>query len=195
MRLVYGLGLAYLIMIPLQYHTTRSFAETAGEAAHVDSFRHLDMHDVAARWFREARAHCNPLEVRRHLTAKPPPPVFPGPAFGAACHALANDVQAARRAIRSMPEKERWRAAGVIFEIVHPLADAGDESLVGPLMELVVEFWPNHYMALFHAGSARHAAGDGQGARPYLERFLDEYGTRDRRAARARKMLEEGRSE
>ena len=42
-------------------------------------------------------------------------------------------------------------------------------------MELVVEFWPNHYMALYHAGAARFALGEPEAARRYLTSFLQHY--------------------
>ncbi len=41
-------------------------------------------------------------------------------------------------------------------------------------MELVVKFWPSHYMALYHAGAARFEAGDAARAERYLPRFLQE---------------------
>jgi outer membrane protein assembly factor BamD (BamD/ComL family) len=46
-------------------------------------------------------------------------------------------------------------------------------------MELVVEFWPNHYMALYHAGAARYDRGDYPAARGYLARFLQQYHVQD----------------
>ena len=59
-----------------------------------------------------------------------------------------------------LPEELRWHAAGVVFNVGHPVADAGDDLAAGPIMELVVEFWPNHYMALYHAGAARYELDD-----------------------------------
>ena len=77
----------------------------------------------------------------------------------AACYALAGRIASAREVILTLPEEMRYRAAGVVFEAGHPAADAGDDVAAGPLMELVVEFWPNHYMALYHAGAARFEQG------------------------------------
>ncbi|HIF22582.1 MAG TPA: hypothetical protein EYQ27_11915 [Gemmatimonadetes bacterium] len=63
-----------------------------------------------------------------------------------------------------MPTIERQTRAkavtGVVLGVGHPAADAGDDVAAGPLMELVVEFWPSHYMALYHAGAPRFEAGD-----------------------------------
>lgn len=60
-------------------------------------------------------------------------------------------------------------------------------------MELVVEFWPNHYMALYHAGASRFQRGDFAGARSYLERFLTHYDRDDGWAESARAMPLRGR--
>ena len=54
-----------------------------------------------------------------------------------------------------------------------------------------MEFWPNHYMALYHAGAARFEAGDAPRARDYLERFLQEYKIEDGWRGSARAMLSE----
>jgi len=56
---------------------------------------------------------------------------------------------------------------------------------------LVVEFWPNHYMALYHAGSARYRQGDHEGARSLLHRFLNEHTSEDAWRLRALEMLME----
>ncbi len=79
----------------------------------------------------------------------------------------------------------------VVFEVGHPAADAGDDVGAGPLMELVVEFWPNHYMALCHAGDASFEVGDAPRARDYLERFLQEYKIEDGWWSNAHAILSE----
>ena len=81
--------------------------------------------------------------------------------------------------------------AGVVFNAGHPAADAGDDIAAGPLMELVVEFWSNHYMALYHAGAARFELGDHEVAEGYLERFLVEYAVADGWRSNALAMLEQ----
>jgi tetratricopeptide (TPR) repeat protein len=97
----------------------------------------------------------------------------------AACYALAGKVDLARSSILSLPESQRYHAAGVVFGAGHPAADRGDELAAGPLMELVVEFWPNHYMALYHAGAAAFERGEYEKADGYLNRFLQEYAVED----------------
>ena len=71
------------------------------------------------------------------------------------------------------------------------MADAGDDLSAGPIMELVVEFWPNHYMALYHAGMSRHALGQPDLARPHLESFLEHYEANDGWRRNAIRVLRE----
>jgi hypothetical protein len=108
----------------------------------------------------------------------------------AACYALAGRIDRARDIIDGLQPDRRYEAAGVVFEAGHPAADAGDDIAAGPLMELVVEFWPNHYMALYHGGAARYELGDYATAQKYLERFMVEYATEDGWRSSARAMLE-----
>lgn len=110
--------------------------------------------------------------------------------YEAACHALAGRIADARRIIADLPEGRRQRAAGVVFEAGHATADAGDDIAAGPLMEVVVEFWPDHYMALYHAGSAAYQVGDRKRASRHLTRFLEEYGVEDGWRTNALTMLE-----
>ena len=131
--------------------------------------------DDAVRWFHSMKAYCNPVEVETRLTWSPAPRSADGTAYEAACLALAGRVDTARELILELPEELRWHAAGVVFNVGHPVADAGDNLAAGPIMELVVEFWPNHYMALYHAGAARYELGNHGSAHEYLVRFLEHY--------------------
>ncbi len=79
----------------------------------------------------------------------------------------------------------------VVFGVAHPVADAGDNEAAEPIMALVVEFWPNHYMPLYHAGAARFETGDYQAAVGYLSRFLDNYEPDDGWRKSAISMLED----
>ena len=126
-------------------------------------------------WFEQAKPFCNGVEAKAYLRATPYPGDWDGAAHGAACLALAGHLDDARQIIDGLEGDQRWRAAGVVFDVGHPAADAGDDMAAGPLMELVVEFWPNHYMALYHAGVARYEGGDEPGGRDLLERFLSHY--------------------
>lgn len=144
----------------------------------------------AATWFASVRQHCNPVEVETYMSWQPAPQGPDGGMYEAACYALAGRIDRARETIESLPQALRYEAAGVVFEAGHPAADAGDDIAAGPLMELVVEYWPNHYMALYHAGAARFEIGDYAVAEGYLERFLQEYELDDGWTRDARSMLE-----
>lgn len=143
----------------------------------------------ATAWFRGVKPSCNAVEVEVALERDPPPGTWEGRAHEAACLALAGRVDRARAILTGLSADKRWRAAGIVFEAGHPVADAGDDVAAGPLMELVVEFWPNHYMALYHAGAARYALGAHEQARDYLERFLAEYEANDGWRRNAMRML------
>jgi len=133
----------------------------------------------ATAWFSSIRGYCNSVDVDTRLRWQPAPETEDGTMHEAACLALAGRVDQARDVIQELPEGRRYQAAGVVFNAGHPAADAGDELAAGPLMELVVEFWPNHYMALYHAGAAAYERGEYERAEGYLVAFLEEYQTED----------------
>ena len=143
----------------------------------------------AAGWFQTMKPYCNAVEVDTRMSWTPPPGSEEGAAYGAACFALAGRIDHARKLIRSLPEDVRWRAAGIVFNVGHPVADAGDDVAAGPLMELVVDFWPNHYMALYHAGAANYELGEQAPAQRYLEAFLEHYSEDDGWRGNALEML------
>ncbi len=145
----------------------------------------------AAAWFQQMKPYCNSVEVETRHRWNPPPGGFQGTAFSAACYALAGKIESAREKILTLEGDDRWRAAGVVFNVGHPVADAGDDRSAGPIMELVIEFWPNHYMALYHAGMARLGLGDRDVAGDYLERFLEHYEIQDGWTRSAIAALEE----
>lgn len=147
--------------------------------------------EAADAWFQAVRPFCNPVEVETRLRGRPAPRTAHGDMYKAACYALAGRVDRAREVIEGLPESQRHLAAGVVFDAGHPAADAGDDIAAGPLMELVVDYWPNHYMALYHAGAARFQAGSHEAAQLYLERFLEEYSTDDGWRRSALSMLEQ----
>jgi tetratricopeptide (TPR) repeat protein len=144
----------------------------------------------ADAWFGAVRPFCNPVEVDARLSALPVPPTPEGAMRQAACYALAGRIDQAGAVIDALPERLRPRAAGYVFDAGHPAADAGDDVAAGPLMELVLKYWPTNYMALYHAGKARYERGDYAVARGYLERFLAEYASQDGWHASAVSMLE-----
>ncbi len=147
--------------------------------------------DDASAWFQSVRQYCNPVEVETRLRWQPAPQSPDGAMHEAACYALAGKIDLARTVIDRLPEAMRYQAAGVVFNMGHPAADAGDELAAGPLMGLVVEYWPNHYMALYHAGAASFERGDYPASQRYLTRFLEEYSVEDGWRSAAVTMLDE----
>jgi hypothetical protein len=144
----------------------------------------------AQRWFASAKPFCNPVEVAQFMARRPGPAGWDGAGYAAGCWALAGRIEEARSALARVPEEDRWRAAGVVFDLAHPVADAGDDIAAAPIMNLVLESWPNHFQALYHAGMSDSALGHGDRARIHLTEFLrlykeDDGFTRNARAALA----------
>jgi hypothetical protein len=189
MRSLYLLGLAYLAVS--LYALWRGpvpapVFHPAGAEAVVQ-----EPGSAGAAWFARAKPSCNALEVETLQRQLPPPATLEGAGYGASCWALAGRIPEARTLIGALAPEERWRAAGIVFQIGHPIADMGDDRSAGPIMELVVEFWPNNYMALYHAGAARYAVGSPAAAEPHLRAFLALYRQEDGWTASARGMLAE----
>ena len=143
----------------------------------------------APEWFAAMKPLCNAVEVQLAQQAHPAPPTLEGQGYSAACFALGGQLDAARAVIDRLPAADRYRAAGIVFDVAHPVADAGDNRSAGPIMELVVDYWPNHYMALYHAGMAEFALGQSQLARTHLEAFLSYYHAQDGWTRSARETL------
>ncbi len=143
----------------------------------------------ASVWFRRVRPYCNSVEVDVVVRNTPAPATVEGQAFRAACFALAGRTDDARRVIDALPQESRARAAHVVFDVGHPVADAGDDRAAGPIMELVVDYSPNHYMALYHAGMAEYMLGQHDLARKNLTAFLGIYRAGDGWVSNARDVL------
>jgi hypothetical protein len=172
-RWLYALGLAYVAACAaLLYIKPRPVAMPI----HVEAATPVAS---PGEWFARIRPFCNPVEVEVRLRQDPAPAGFDGIAYSAACLALAGKVDRARALINSLAESERSQAAGVVFEVAHPVADAGDDRAAGPIMEMVIEYWPNHYMALYHAGMSEYALGQPALARKNLREFLRYYNQND----------------
>ena len=133
----------------------------------------------AAEWFRRAKPYCNAVEITVLQRQVSPPATRDGAGFHAACFALAGKIDDARRIIDALPEGDRVRAAGIVFDVGHPVADAGDDRSAAPIMELVVDYWPTHYMALYHAAMAEYMLGQRDLARHNLTEFLRLYNVND----------------
>jgi hypothetical protein len=143
----------------------------------------------AAGWFAGIRPRCNPVEVEVALRSSPPPAGQEGASFRAGCYALAGKMESARQAIEGLAPSGRAAAAGIVFDIVHPVADAGDDQSAGPMMRLVLEYTPDNFMALYHAGMAEYGVRDLARAREHLQRFLELYRADDGWTANARQVL------
>jgi hypothetical protein len=133
----------------------------------------------AEEWFRRARPYCNAVEVGVLQRQNAPPATTAGAGYHAACFALAGHIDDARRIIDGLAPNERARAAGIVFDVGHPVADAGDDRSAAPIMELVIDYWPNHYMALYHAGMAEYMLGQSALAQKNLAEFLRLYHEND----------------
>ena len=131
------------------------------------------------RWFARAKPYCNPVEVSQFMARNPPVAGTDGAGFAAGCWALAGKIDESRGVLGRVPEADRWRAAGIVFDLAHPVADAGDDVAAAPIMNLVIESWPNHFQALYHAGMSDFALGNRDRARTHLNEFLRLYATED----------------
>lgn len=140
-------------------------------------------------WFRRVKPYCNSVEVSVVQRQQPAPAGLVGQGYKAACYALAGKIDDARTIIDALPQSDRFRAAGIVFEVGHPVADAGDDRSAGPIMELVIDYWPNHYMALYHAGMAEYMLGQYPLAQHNLVEFLKYYKENDGWTSNAKEVL------
>jgi hypothetical protein len=173
-----GVGYVAICVALIVRHRPAPFvARVAPTPAHLSGspYRGND----AAEWFRQAKPFCNAVEAAVRVRQLPPPQTLDGAGFGAACFALGGKMDLAQRTIDSLPANARPRAAGIVFEVGHPVADAGDDRSAGPIMELVVRYIPNHYMALYHAGMSEYQLGQHERARANLDAFLRVYTPQD----------------
>ena len=140
-------------------------------------------------WFQRMKPFCNPVEVETRVRFQPPPAGYEGAAYGAGCFALAGKIGHARELILALESSQRRMAADLVFELAHPVADAGDDTAAGPIMGMVVEFSPDNYMALYHAGASEYALGQPALAHRHLARFLELYKQPDGWRSNAEAML------
>ena len=126
-------------------------------------------------WYARIKPYCNPVEVGMAFKRMPPPKDHTSQAYAAACYALAGKIKKARQTIDNLPRSRRGLAANIVFNVAHRIADAGDDKAAGPIMQLVVRYSPNHYMALYHAGISLYATGESTDAQRHLTRFLEIY--------------------
>lgn len=143
----------------------------------------------AGAWFARIKPFCNAVEVEVQQQRFPAPPRTDGAGYAAACYALAGKIDKARLTIDALSVEERFRAAGIVFAVGHPVADAGDDASAGPIMRLVVEYQPDNFMALYHAGVSEFMLGQLDYARVHLQRFLELYEPEDGWKSNARDVL------
>ena len=184
-RTLYLVGFSYLAIcgvVVLRHQTVRHQPASDSPAATFGG--------SAAQWFAAMKPFCNAVEVEIVHSRHPAPETLEGQGLSAACYALAGKIDSARAIIDRLAEPDRYRAAGIVFDVAHPVADAGDNRSAGPIMELVITYWPNHYMALYHAGMAEYALGQSELAQRNLTAFLSYYHENDGWTRSARETLE-----
>lgn len=142
-------------------------------------------------WFSRVRPHCNAIEAEVTLRADPAPATTAGQADAAACYALAGKIALAKRTLDALAEDQRMTATNQVFNIVHPVADQGDDAATGPIMRLVLDYTPENFMALYHAGMAEYQSGDVVSAKKHLVRFLEIYRAGDGWVQSAERVLKE----
>lgn len=141
--------------------------------------RSAEQYAIELRWFESVKPHCNVLEVTTTLQNNPYPETPVGTGLGASCYALAGKLTLADEAIATLSPSSRPVAAQVLFEISHPVADQGDDESAGPMMELVLKYWPENYMARYHAGMSAYVLAENEKATEHLEIFLATYTQND----------------
>ena len=127
------------------------------------------------QWFKDIKSRCNAVEVVTAMRNTTYPTTAKGVGYAASCYALAGKLDLADRTIQELPANLRSQAAAVVFDIGHPVADAGDDKSAGPIMELVLRYWPNNYMALYHAGMSAYVLEEYPQAQTHLQEFLRIY--------------------
>jgi tetratricopeptide (TPR) repeat protein len=145
---------------------------------------------AAGEWFAQVKPFCNAVEVEVRQQQLPAPQTVEGAGYSAACYALAGKIDRAREVIDRLDGNDRSTAAGIVFTIGHPVADAGDDQSAGPIMRLVVTYQPQNYMALYHAGMSEYILGQKDLAKTHLTQFLDLYHDADGWRSNALTVLE-----
>jgi len=192
-RFLYFAGFAYIAICGAVVARKLSSLDTGIRTANTSVPREPPRRVVpttsGAQWFAVMKPYCNQVEVDVRERYSPPPSTTEGAGYAAACFALAGKLERARQIIEGIVPSERAGAANVLFEVAHPVADAGDDRASGPMMELVLEYWPNNYMALYHAGMSEYSLGQTGLAEKHLQTFLQMYTVADYFHENAEKVL------
>jgi tetratricopeptide (TPR) repeat protein len=185
MRPLYVMGLAYAAVCGVVALKAVRPVRAGGEPARPAQ----PYAGQGGEWFQLVKPYCNALEVVTRIRSLPPPAGRDGAGYAASCYALAGNIDSARAMILALSANDRGFASSIVFNIGHPVADAGDDRSAGPIMELVLEFWPDNYMALYHAGISESVLGQSDKARASLRRFLELYHENDGWRANALTVL------
>ncbi len=141
------------------------------------------------QWFKNIKSRCNSVEVITAMGRETYPNTSKGVGYAASCYALAGRLDLADKVIQELPKNLRVYAAAVVFNVGHPVADAGDDRSAGPIMELVLRYWPDNYMALYHAGMSAYVLDDYAQAETHLQEFLRIYQHQDSWTNKAKNAL------
>jgi serine/threonine protein kinase len=141
------------------------------------------------QWFNQIKPNCNSVEVVMAMQRVAYPKTPQGIGYAASCYALAGRIDLADRTIQQSPLDTQRQAAAVVFDIGHPVADAGDDKSAGPIMDLVAKYWPENYMAIYHAGMSHYILGEYPQAKKQLQAFLQVYQQPDGWTANAKNAL------
>ncbi len=183
-RALYAAGWSYVAICGLVLANARSTPATGRPHPAAAPFA-----GKAGEWFAQVKPSCNAVEVEVLQRQIPPPAGTEGAGYSAACYALAGKIDRARQIIDGLDPSDRRTAAGIVFNVGHPVADAGDDQAAGPIMRLVVDYTPENFMAVYHAGISEYMLGQHDLARTHLEQFLKMYQPEDGWRANARKVL------
>lgn len=139
--------------------------------------------------FREIKPRCNAVEVVTAMNNTSYPKTPQGVGYAASCYALAGRLDLADKIIKELPQYRRSYAAEVLFNVAHPVADEGDDRSAAPIMNLVIRYWTENYMALYHGGMSAYVLGDYAQAEQHLQAFLNIYQRQDGWTNRAQTAL------
>ncbi|MBC7883600.1 MAG: serine/threonine protein kinase [Anaerolineae bacterium] len=141
------------------------------------------------QWFNQIKPSCNSVEVVTAMSGATYPQTPQGVGYAASCYALAGRIDLADQVILQLPPNNRVYAAAIVFNIGHPVADAGDDKSAGLIMNLVLRYWPDNYMALFHAGMSEYILNDYPQSQSHLQSFLRVYQQQDGWTDKAKSAL------
>jgi tetratricopeptide (TPR) repeat protein len=186
-RALYVAGISYVALCGVVLAKSRSAPSYAGSGE--PSSRPIPYEGSAGAWFSQVKPFCNSVEVEVRQQQMPAPASAEGAGYSAACYALAGKIERARERIDKLDEGDRRLAANIVFNVGHPVADAGDDQSAGPIMRLVIQYTPENYMALYHAGMSEYILGELDFARIHLKSFLEIYKQEDGWRANAIEVL------